>query len=145
MKWRRRYLTRSPCLSGYVQPPNGLTFSLADVFRLKHHRKLLDSLPRRYCPNPKCSVLVQIDEDYADPKAQCPACFQWVCVPCKAMWHKGKPHQMTPSHSVSDVQDLRHDLREIPIPALGGAVPGRPTCHRVGQGILYSRHLEERG
>ncbi|KAF9652364.1 hypothetical protein BDM02DRAFT_3089237 [Thelephora ganbajun] len=52
-----------------------------------YHRRLLDSLPRQYCPNPKCSVLVQIDEDSDDPMAQCPACFKWVCVSCKAMWH----------------------------------------------------------
>ncbi|KAF9788557.1 hypothetical protein BJ322DRAFT_1049631 [Thelephora terrestris] len=59
-----------------------------DSMSIWHHRKLLDSLPRQYCPNPKCSVLVMIDEDTEDTRAQCPACFQWVCVSCKAMWHK---------------------------------------------------------
>ena len=84
---------QSPCLSGYTQLPNDLMSHLTDAFRLKYHRKLLDSLPRQYCPNPECSVLVQIDEDHTNPRAQCPACFQWVCVRCKAMWHKGDPHQ----------------------------------------------------
>ena len=66
-------------------------YDRTDPFYAQHHRKLLDSLPRQFCPNPKCSVFVQIDEDNDDPRAQCPACFEWVCVNCKAMWHKGKP------------------------------------------------------
>ena len=74
---------------------NFQTISRSSLLKVlvKHHRKLLDSLPKRYCPNPKCSVLVQIDEDHADPKAQCLACFQWVYVPCEAMWHNGGPHE----------------------------------------------------
>ena len=83
----------NPCLLGYVQLPNNLIVQFTDACWLKYHRKLLDSLPKRYCPNPKCSALVQADDVYLDPKAQCPACSQWVCIPCEAMWHNSKPHQ----------------------------------------------------
>ncbi|THH15651.1 hypothetical protein EW146_g4847 [Bondarzewia mesenterica] len=56
---------------------------------LWHHQKLLDSLPRYYCPNPRCSILLQVDDDSDDPQAECPACSGLLCVPCKAVWHDG--------------------------------------------------------
>ncbi|KAI0371250.1 hypothetical protein BV20DRAFT_965420 [Pilatotrama ljubarskyi] len=54
---------------------------------LWHHQKLLDSLPRHYCPNPRCSALVQLDEDSEDPQALCPSCNTVICVPCRVIWH----------------------------------------------------------
>ncbi|KAI0674525.1 hypothetical protein C8Q78DRAFT_1015358 [Trametes maxima] len=54
---------------------------------LWHHQKLLDSLPRHYCPNPRCSALVQLDEDSEDPQALCPSCNSLICVPCRVVWH----------------------------------------------------------
>ncbi|KAI0084695.1 hypothetical protein BDY19DRAFT_969625 [Irpex rosettiformis] len=53
-----------------------------------HHQKLLDSLPRIYCPNKKCSTLVQAHEDPNEPQAQCPACNMLMCVPCRVLWHE---------------------------------------------------------
>ncbi|KAI0827131.1 hypothetical protein BC628DRAFT_1409914 [Trametes gibbosa] len=58
---------------------------------LWHHQKLLDNLPRHYCPNPRCSALVQLDEDSDDPQAICPACNLVICVPCRTVWH----HELT--------------------------------------------------
>ncbi|KAI0360484.1 hypothetical protein OH77DRAFT_1501240 [Trametes cingulata] len=54
---------------------------------LWHHQKLLDSLPRHYCPNPRCSALVQLDEDSDEPQAICPSCNTLICVPCRVIWH----------------------------------------------------------
>ncbi|RDB30352.1 ATP-dependent RNA helicase DEAH12, chloroplastic [Hypsizygus marmoreus] len=54
-----------------------------------HHQKILDSIPRLFCPNPKCSSLVEADEDSDDPQAICPSCKQVMCVPCRALWHDG--------------------------------------------------------
>ncbi|KAI0659334.1 hypothetical protein C8Q70DRAFT_987272 [Cubamyces menziesii] len=54
---------------------------------LWHGQKLLDSLPRYYCPNPHCSALVQLDEDSDDPQAICPSCNKVICVPCRVVWH----------------------------------------------------------
>ncbi|OSD08736.1 hypothetical protein PYCCODRAFT_1455722 [Trametes coccinea BRFM310] len=54
---------------------------------LWHSQKLLDSGPRHYCPNPRCSALVQIDEESEDPQAVCPACSSLICVPCRVLWH----------------------------------------------------------
>ncbi|CAL1708948.1 unnamed protein product [Somion occarium] len=53
-----------------------------------HHQKLLDSLPRHYCPNPRCSALVQLHDDPDEPQAQCPACSTLMCVPCRVVWHQ---------------------------------------------------------
>lgn len=57
---------------------------------LKHRRKLLDSQPRFFCPNPRCSVLIQVDEHPDNPEGECPACKQLFCVPCRSIWHDGK-------------------------------------------------------
>ncbi|GAA5891649.1 hypothetical protein JCM5296_005497 [Sporobolomyces johnsonii] len=55
-----------------------------------HYRKLLDSLPPLFCPNPRCSarILPHANAD-EEPQAQCPSCQKLVCVPCKSMWHHG--------------------------------------------------------
>lgn len=63
--------------------------SKLEPLRLQHHQKLLDSLPRHYCPNPRCSALVQLDEDSEDPQAICPSCNSVICVPCRVVWHGG--------------------------------------------------------
>lgn len=55
----------------------------------QYHRKILDSVPRLFCPNPKCGALVEADEDSPDPEATCPACQQLMCVPCRVRWHLG--------------------------------------------------------
>ncbi|KAK7683547.1 hypothetical protein QCA50_013382 [Cerrena zonata] len=52
-----------------------------------HQQKLLDSMPRHYCPNPRCSALVQLHDDPDEPQAQCPACQSLMCVPCRVIWH----------------------------------------------------------
>ncbi|KAI0073639.1 hypothetical protein K474DRAFT_1720258 [Panus rudis PR-1116 ss-1] len=58
------------------------------VMAIWFHQKLLDSLPRTYCPNPRCSALVQLDEDPDEPEAVCPVCSVMVCVPCRTIWHE---------------------------------------------------------
>ncbi|KIM87741.1 hypothetical protein PILCRDRAFT_814454 [Piloderma croceum F 1598] len=58
-----------------------------DRITLWHHRKLLDSLPRYYCPNRQCSTLVLLHEDPGEPQATCPLCTTVMCVPCKTQWH----------------------------------------------------------
>ncbi|RDX54728.1 hypothetical protein OH76DRAFT_1398118 [Lentinus brumalis] len=74
--------------------PEGIADALAERvlsekgMTLWHHQKLLDSLPRYYCPNPRCSALVQVDEDAEDPQASCPSCNSVICVPCRVVWHE---------------------------------------------------------
>ncbi|EJF63850.1 hypothetical protein DICSQDRAFT_160351 [Dichomitus squalens LYAD-421 SS1] len=75
--------------------PDGLTDEVAqrvlteEGMTLWHRQKLLDSIPKYYCPNPKCSELVQTDEDSEDPQAMCPSCDSVICVPCRVIWHDG--------------------------------------------------------
>ncbi|KAJ7598759.1 hypothetical protein C8J56DRAFT_814955 [Mycena floridula] len=54
-----------------------------------HQQKLLDTLPRLFCPYSDCSTLVQAHEDPDEPQAQCPSCNRLMCVPCRVIWHKG--------------------------------------------------------
>ena len=61
-----------------------------DLNDFQHHQQLLDSIPRMYCPNKKCSTLVQIHEDQTFSQAQCPACATMMCVTCRVLWHEGK-------------------------------------------------------
>ncbi|KAJ7151190.1 hypothetical protein C8R46DRAFT_1008020 [Mycena filopes] len=51
------------------------------------HQKLLNSIPHMYCPNPKCSAIVQTPEDTTDPQAVCPSCQLLMCVACRVAWH----------------------------------------------------------
>ncbi|KAA1473977.1 hypothetical protein DENSPDRAFT_840520 [Dentipellis sp. KUC8613] len=73
--------------------PNGIQDPVAErvledkMIDLWHYQRLLDSMPHYYCPNPKCSVRVEVDEDQDDPQAECPACDSLLCVPCRALWH----------------------------------------------------------
>ncbi|KAI0766295.1 hypothetical protein BC629DRAFT_1596450 [Irpex lacteus] len=57
---------------------------------LWHQQRLLDSLPRIYCPNKKCSALVRTHEnvDEAQAAVPCPACDTPMCIPCRAVWHE---------------------------------------------------------
>ncbi|TRM63510.1 hypothetical protein BD626DRAFT_272723 [Schizophyllum amplum] len=52
-----------------------------------HTQKLLDSIPKLYCPNKQCSALVQAHEDTDEPMAECPSCTQTMCVSCRVAWH----------------------------------------------------------
>ncbi|KAI1798029.1 hypothetical protein LXA43DRAFT_1106215 [Ganoderma leucocontextum] len=70
---------------------------------LWHTQKLLDSFPKYYCPNPKCSALVQVDEESEDPQAECPSCDAVICVPCRVVWHDGM--------NCEEYQDLPLDER----------------------------------
>ncbi|KAG8934216.1 hypothetical protein FRC02_010386 [Tulasnella sp. 418] len=54
-----------------------------------HLQKIVDSLPRRYCPNQKCSMRLEVEEDLDVPQAECPACHILMCVPCRSVWHGG--------------------------------------------------------
>ncbi|KAF8067842.1 hypothetical protein FPV67DRAFT_1626064 [Lyophyllum atratum] len=73
--------------------PNGIEDEVAkrvlgeDGMVQWHHQKLLDSIPRLFCPNPKCSSLVEADGDSPDPQAICPSCRKVMCVPCRTHWH----------------------------------------------------------
>ncbi|KAL1746746.1 hypothetical protein HDZ31DRAFT_33531 [Schizophyllum fasciatum] len=53
-----------------------------------HTQRLLDSLPKLYCPNKQCSALVQAHEDPDEPMAECPSCMQSMCIPCRVPWHQ---------------------------------------------------------
>ncbi|KAJ7432895.1 hypothetical protein B0H11DRAFT_2123541 [Mycena galericulata] len=57
------------------------------------HQKLLNSIPHLYCPNPKCSAIVQTPEDNDDPQAVCPSCQLLMCVACRVAWHNGESCQ----------------------------------------------------
>ncbi|KAI8986715.1 hypothetical protein BD414DRAFT_486849 [Trametes punicea] len=76
-----------------TQWPEGITDAVAEKVLsekgmvLWHHQKLLDSLPRFYCPNPRCSTRLQLEEDSDDPQALCPSCDTQICVPCRVIWH----------------------------------------------------------
>ncbi|KZT28083.1 hypothetical protein NEOLEDRAFT_1161274 [Neolentinus lepideus HHB14362 ss-1] len=59
-----------------------------EAMTLWHHRKLLDSIPRYYCPNPRCSALVQLPPNQEEVQAMCPSCSKLVCIPCKVTWHE---------------------------------------------------------
>ncbi|KAI0747012.1 hypothetical protein C8Q80DRAFT_812908 [Daedaleopsis nitida] len=73
--------------------PQGIPDAIAErvlsekAMILWHHQKLLDSAPRYYCPNPRCSALVQVDEESEEPQAICPSCNTVICVPCCVIWH----------------------------------------------------------
>ncbi|KAH7926264.1 hypothetical protein BV22DRAFT_1009547 [Leucogyrophana mollusca] len=54
---------------------------------LWHRQRLLDSIERHYCPNPRCSALVQVHDDPNEPMASCPSCSEVMCVPCRVTWH----------------------------------------------------------
>jgi len=59
---------------------------LLDVWR---HQKVLLSIPRFYCPNPSCSVPIEVPEDTTLTQDRCPACRVSICRSCRSLWHKG--------------------------------------------------------
>jgi hypothetical protein len=59
------------------------------LFR-QNNQKFLDSLPRLFCPNIRCSASLQVHEDASNPQAQCPACNVVMCTSCKTRWHESK-------------------------------------------------------
>ncbi|KZP08734.1 hypothetical protein FIBSPDRAFT_802690 [Athelia psychrophila] len=103
--------------------PEGIPDTIAvkvltkDTADLWHYQKLLDSLPRYYCPNKSCSALVQMDESSTDPQATCPLCSMIMCVPCKVQWHDGytcEAYQALPAEdrSAEDLLLLRLAKKE---------------------------------
>lgn len=68
-----------------------------------HAQKLYDSMEKHYCPNQRCSALVQVEEDPNEPMAVCPQCRETICVPCNVLWH----HELT----CEEFQDLPEDER----------------------------------
>ncbi|KAF7349314.1 RBR-type E3 ubiquitin transferase [Mycena sanguinolenta] len=77
------------------------------------HQKLLNSIPHLYCPNPKCSAVVQMPEDTNDPQAICPFCHLLLCVPCRVAWHDGiscEQYQALPPDERSPEDRLLHEL-----------------------------------
>ncbi|KAJ7152586.1 hypothetical protein C8R43DRAFT_1003009 [Mycena crocata] len=59
-----------------------------DKMVLWDHQKLLNSIPHLYCPNPKCSAIVQTPEDTENPQALCPSCQLLMCSACRVAWHQ---------------------------------------------------------
>ena len=55
--------------------------------RRQHSQKLLDTIPRFYCPNRHCSIRLEVDDDGEEAQGQCPACSSAICIPCRAPWH----------------------------------------------------------
>ncbi|KAF7323970.1 RBR-type E3 ubiquitin transferase [Mycena kentingensis (nom. inval.)] len=51
------------------------------------HQKLLHSIPYIYCPNPKCSAIVETPEENDETQAVCPFCQLLMCVACRVAWH----------------------------------------------------------
>ncbi|KAF7300607.1 RBR-type E3 ubiquitin transferase [Mycena chlorophos] len=54
-------------------------------------QKLLHSIPFMYCPNPKCSAIVETPQEEdggVQTEAVCPFCQLWMCVACKVAWHR---------------------------------------------------------
>ncbi|KAJ7857297.1 hypothetical protein B0H14DRAFT_2751532 [Mycena olivaceomarginata] len=77
------------------------------------HQKLLNSIPHLYCPNPKCSAIVQTPEDTENPQAECPSCQLLLCVACRIAWHNDiscEQYQALPPDERSPEDRLLHEL-----------------------------------
>ncbi|KAJ6571684.1 hypothetical protein B0H19DRAFT_936268 [Mycena capillaripes] len=80
------------------------------------HQKLLNSIPHIYCPNPKCSAIVQTPEDTNDPQAVCPFCQLLLCVACRIPWHQGiscEDYQALPPDERSPEDRLLLELAKV--------------------------------
>ncbi|GAA5840242.1 hypothetical protein JCM5353_007838 [Sporobolomyces roseus] len=70
-----------------------------------HFRKLEDSQPAIFCPNPSCSAQFVRDCDMeGQAQASCPACHKMICVDCGVVWHSG--------YTCDQFQSLPVDERE---------------------------------
>ncbi|KAL4073615.1 hypothetical protein J3A83DRAFT_4357612 [Scleroderma citrinum] len=95
---------------------------------LWYSQKLLDSIERHYCPNLRCSALVQVHEDPNEPMALCPLCQEFMCVPCKVPWH----HDLTCEEFQALPDDERSPDDQLVL-ILAKAKNWRrcPTCSRL--------------
>jgi len=53
------------------------------------HQRLLHSVQHFFCPNPKCSAMIEIPETIYDLEEACPSCHQLMCTACHVLWHQG--------------------------------------------------------
>ncbi|KAI6158108.1 hypothetical protein BKA82DRAFT_996490 [Pisolithus tinctorius] len=105
---------------------------------LWHTQKLFDSMEKQYCPNSRCSALLQVEEDPNDPIAVCPRCQESICVPCKVLWH----HDLT----CEEFQDLPENERspdDQSILLMAKAKNWRrcPTCSRLVELTYGCNHI----
>ncbi|KAI6134825.1 hypothetical protein EDD17DRAFT_1548966 [Pisolithus thermaeus] len=105
---------------------------------LWHAQKLYESMEKHYCPNPRCSALVQVEEDPDEPMAVCPRCRETICVPCKVLWH----HDLT----CEEFQDLPENERspdDQSVFLLAKAKNWRrcPTCSRLVELTFGCNHI----
>ncbi|KAI6003030.1 hypothetical protein EDD15DRAFT_2157678 [Pisolithus albus] len=105
---------------------------------LWHAQKLYDSMEKHYCPNPRCSALVQVEEDPNEPMALCPECRETICIPCNVLWH----HELT----CAEFQDLPEDERspeDQSVLLLAKAKNWRrcPACSRLVELMYGCNHI----
>ncbi|KAG8849399.1 hypothetical protein FRB96_000841 [Tulasnella sp. 330] len=58
-----------------------------DLLDMWHHQKLLESLPKFWCPSGRCSELIATDDELEGVQAACPSCQTQICVACRSIWH----------------------------------------------------------
>lgn len=105
---------------------------------LWHSQKLLDSIERHYCPNVRCSALVQIHEDPNEPMAICPVCQELMCVPCNATWH----HDLSCEEFQALPEDERSpDDQSVLIMAKAQNWRRCPTCSRLVELTFGCNHI----
>jgi IBR domain, a half RING-finger domain len=87
-------------------PTAALRVLLIETPPLQYNQKQLDGHPRYFCPNRKCSALVQLHEQEAGkPQVACSLCKTVMCVQCKTQWHNGKLISMHSSISFQLMMD----------------------------------------
>ncbi|KAG8988921.1 hypothetical protein FRB94_000325 [Tulasnella sp. JGI-2019a] len=57
-----------------------------DTWRM---RKFLASMSQFYCPNPSCSIVMEVPELDNVTMAECPMCHIGMCFQCRTAWHSG--------------------------------------------------------
>ncbi|KAG9003805.1 hypothetical protein FRB93_010821 [Tulasnella sp. JGI-2019a] len=58
-----------------------------DLLEVWHHQKLLESIPKFWCPAARCSELIATDDEMEGVQAACPSCQTQICVACRSTWH----------------------------------------------------------
>ncbi|KAG9036096.1 hypothetical protein FRB95_009884 [Tulasnella sp. JGI-2019a] len=58
-----------------------------DLMDMWHHQRLLESLPKFWCPSARCSELIATDDEMEGVQASCPSCQTQICVACRSTWH----------------------------------------------------------